>query len=226
MTLPEVIVFDVNETLSDMGPLTHAFTAVGAPSGLARLWFAGILRDGFAASAAGDNAEFAEIARDSLRRLLAEQYVREPDSQAATDRIMAALLSLDVHPDVVPGIERLSDIAELVTLSNGAVSVAEDLLGAAGVRGRFSRLLSVQDAPAWKPAPAAYRYAAAACGTDLSRMLLVAVHPWDIHGAHRAGMQTAWINRTDADYPTYFAAPVLQAPDLPSLASRLRRGME
>jgi hypothetical protein len=29
-------------------------------------------------------------------------------------------------------------------------------------------------------------------------MLLVAVHPWDIHGAAQAGMGTAWVNRTGA----------------------------
>ena len=38
-------------------------------------------------------------------------------------------------------------------------------------------------------------------------MLLVAVHPWDIHGAARAGLQTAWVNRSGAAYPSYFAAP-------------------
>ena len=38
-------------------------------------------------------------------------------------------------------------------------------------------------------------------------MLLVAVHPWDIHGAARSGLRTAWLNRTGARYPSYFQAP-------------------
>jgi 2-haloacid dehalogenase len=38
-------------------------------------------------------------------------------------------------------------------------------------------------------------------------MLLVAVHPWDIHGASLAGLRTAWVNRSGAAYPSYFAAP-------------------
>lgn len=35
------------------------------------------------------------------------------------------------------------------------------------------------DAPAWKPAPASYNYAASRCSLP-AQMLLVAVHPWDI----------------------------------------------
>ncbi len=49
---PSVIVFDVNETLSDMAPLAARFADVGAPDLLAKVWFASVLRDGFALAAA------------------------------------------------------------------------------------------------------------------------------------------------------------------------------
>lgn len=216
----DVIVFDVNETLSDMSPLGAAFAAAGAPEHLAATWFAGILRDGFAVTAAAGNAAFAEIARESLGRLLAAHGIAA--AEEATELIMGALQSLEVHPDVVPGTDALHPVAPLVTLSNGARAVADTLLTRAGVRERFSRLLSVEDAPAWKPARAAYEYAAGQCGTELPRMLLVAVHPWDIHGARAAGMATAWINRTGAAYPAYFTRPDVEASNLSSLAAQLR----
>lgn len=118
---PDVIVFDVNETLSDMAPLGEAFAQEGAPASLARTWFAGILRDGFAVAAAGGNAAFTEIAQDSLARLLSEHEVSAPDQ--SVDRIMGAMKNLDVHPDVVPGIEALHRVAELMTLTNGATQI-------------------------------------------------------------------------------------------------------
>jgi 2-haloacid dehalogenase len=37
---PRVIVFDVNETLSDMAPMAGRFADVGAPDLLATVWFA------------------------------------------------------------------------------------------------------------------------------------------------------------------------------------------
>jgi 2-haloacid dehalogenase len=48
-------------------------------------------------------------------------------------------------------------------------------------------------------------------------MLLVAVHPWDIHGAARAGLRTAWLNRTGAAYPAYFEAPEITVTALTEL---------
>lgn len=50
--------------------------------------------------------------------------------------------------------------------------------------------------------------------------MLVAVHPWDIHGA-AAGLRTAWINRTGATYPSYFRAAEIEAKDLVDLAEIL-----
>jgi 2-haloacid dehalogenase len=79
----------------------------------------------------------------------------------------------------------------------------------------------VEDADAWKPAPAAYAHAARACSVPIGQMLLVAVHPWDIHGARQAGMRTGWITRQPVSYPGYFSPPDLQAPDLGTLARQI-----
>jgi 2-haloacid dehalogenase len=55
-------------------------------------------------------------------------------------------------------------------------------------------------------------------------MLLVAVHPWDIHGAARAGLSTAWINRRGGPYPDYFLAPDHTVSALDELAAALEEG--
>ncbi len=86
---------------------------------------------------------------------------------------------------------------------------------------RFERLLSVTDAPAWKPAAAAYRYAMEVCGAEAAESMLVAVHPWDIHGAHRAGLTTGFINRTSFRYPRFFARPDIETANLVELAHAL-----
>lgn len=220
--LPRTIVFDVNETLSDMSPLADAFGAEGLPPLAARVWFAGILRDGFALTATNDNPAFADLAKDSLQRLCADM-LGAGEHTAAVDNIMGALTSLPVHDDVVPGVEALAALSGLATLSNGATSVAESLFEGAGIRSHFSRLLSVADAALWKPAVDAYEYAVAELNRQPGELLLVAVHPWDIHGAHRAGLHTAWINRTNAAYPKYFDAPDLEAASLVELAENLER---
>ncbi|HEY4615022.1 MAG TPA: HAD hydrolase-like protein, partial [Citricoccus sp.] len=77
------------------------------------------------------------------------------------------------------------------------------------------------DAGVWKPHSGAYQYAAQRCEVPEDQMLLVAVHPWDIHGAARAGLRTAWLNRTGADYPSYYARPEITVTSLPELATAL-----
>lgn len=218
---PNVIVFDVNETLSDMSPMAQRFAEVGAPSHLAKTWFAELLRDGFALAAAGAAAPFAEIGAGLLRVSLAEQLLNR-DLPEAVEHIMDGFTALDVHPDVVGGVRALSERAiRLVTLSNGSTSVAADLLDRVGILEQFERLLSVEDAGMWKPAAASYSYALAECGVDPSEAMLVAVHPWDIDGANRAGLATAWLNRTGSAYPDYFRAPDLHATSLTHVAQLL-----
>ncbi len=216
-----VVVFDVNETLSDMAPLAHRFATVGAPPHMAALWFASLLRDGFALTAAGGPARFPALAEDGLRASLADVTLDRGIDQAVA-HVMEGFMGLSVHADVPGGVRELSERGlRLVTLSNGAAAVAERLLASAGLRDRFERCLSVDDAGAWKPAPVAYAHAADACGVAPAAMLMVAVHPWDIDGAARAGLSTAWLDRGGAHYPAYFTPPDLAAAGVDGLAGLL-----
>ncbi|MEZ5117487.1 MAG: haloacid dehalogenase type II [Candidatus Nanopelagicales bacterium] len=221
MLPPEVIVFDVNETLSDLSPLAARFAEVGLSAETARLWFASVLREGFALTAVGQPASFAGIGREVLRGLLVDAGA--VPAEESVEAVMAAFLDLDVHPDVATGVRRLAaGGTRLVTLSNGAAAVAERLLDRAGLRESFEHVLSVDDAGIWKPAVGAYRYAADVCGTTPDRMLMVAVHPWDLHGAGLAGLRTAWVRRRSEEvYPSYFRTPDLAVSGVDDLAHLL-----
>jgi 2-haloacid dehalogenase len=218
---PSVIVFDVNETLSDMAPLARRFADVGAPELLAQVWFASVLRDGFALAAAGGKETLTRIASGALQAVLSGASLNRPAGDAV-GHILSGFADLGVHQDVPDGVRILRQHGlRLVTLTNGSADVADRLLAKAGIRGEFEQLLSVDDAEAWKPARAAYAHAARACSAGEAQMLLVAVHPWDIHGAHHAGMRTGWITRRHTPYPGYFVAPDLRAPDLVTLAAQI-----
>ena len=205
--MSSVIVFDVNETLSDLSPLAARFVAVGAPASAASLWFASVLRDGFALSVAGARPDFADVAREALAARLSVTTLDQALGQAV-DHVLGGLDELPVHPDVARGVQGLAAAGfRLVTLSNGGTALAEKLLGNAGLRDHFERLLSVDDAPAWKPSPEAYAYAARECGVPPEDMVLVASHPWDVDGAIRAGLDAVWVDRHEGHYPRTFSSP-------------------
>jgi 2-haloacid dehalogenase len=174
---PSVVVFDVNETLSDMKPLRARFQEVGAPGHLLDTWFAATLRDGFALTAAGEYREFAAVAKAALRVVLS---------------------SVD-----------------------GLNGLAVGTFARAGVLDLLERRMSVSEPRRWKPAPEAYRFAAQACGVPIGQTALVAVHPWDIDGANRAGMTTGWIDRTGSPYPDSFLPGDVTGRSLPAVAAAL-----
>jgi 2-haloacid dehalogenase len=109
----------------------------------------------------------------------------------------------------------------MVTLPNGAVFIGQQLLANAGVGDLVEAYLSVEEAGRWKPAQQAYQLAADRCGVPLERIALVAVHPWDTDGAKRAGMTSAWLNRSGGPYPSIFTPSDVTGSDLPDLAGKL-----
>lgn len=207
----QVVVFDVNETLSDMTPLRQRFADVGLPEHRLDAWFAGVLRDGFALAAAGDARRFADIAAANLGL-----------PEDATAHVLGGFTDLDLHPDVAAGMHRLADAGfRLVTLTNGSAAMSEAMFTRAGVLELLSHRLSVEDAGRWKPAPEPYHYAARVCDVFPAEMALVAVHPWDVHGAQRAGLTGAWVNRDGRVYPRYLPDPDVVVTEVGSLADRL-----
>ena len=220
---PRVLLLDVNETLTDMSRLDARFGEV-LPAGAATtpwraLWFARLLRDGFAMTAAGLEPSFAELARVQAEQVLALAGADDPTEAAS--HVLAGLPLLDLHPDVPEALHRLAEAGHrLVPFTNGSPDVAVAAFERGGVLDLFESRLSVVDAGAWKPDRRAYEWAAAQVGVTTSACTLVAVHPWDLMGAAAAGCGTAWVRR-GASWPGYLDRPQLEAEDLADVAEQL-----
>jgi 2-haloacid dehalogenase len=212
----EAVVFDVNETLFSLDRLRPAFTDAGLDPQLVPLWFASLLRDGFALTTLGGYRPFAEVAAETLRGL------GERVDDAAVATVTAAMRQLQPHPDVEPALRVLRDAGmRVATLTNGSVDVVQAMLERAGLTRYVARNLSVNAVRRWKPAPEPYRYAAAELGVNPQSLVLVAVHPWDCAGANAAGLRAAWVQRSRTHWPAVFDAPEFSAPDLTALLDAL-----
>lgn len=216
------LLFDVNETLSDLGPLDAAFAAVGAPASAVPTWFASTLRDGFAATLVGSPVPFAEVASATLATLLPAHGVRAADSEAAVSSVMDAFTALPVHADVAPGLEALHrDGHRLAALTNGSTANAESLLDRAGLLPLVEACLSVEDTDGWKPAGVAYEHAVRRLGVAAGDLTMVAAHPWDLVGARVAGLGTVHVDRSGTGWPDAFDRPDVVVTDLRDLPAAL-----
>lgn len=213
-----MLVFDVNETLTDMTPLAGRLTDVGLPGHVLPVWFAGVLRDGVALTLAGGRATFADIAGDVLRTLLA-RHAPAADPRDAVAHVLDGLPRLPVQPDVPEGVRALHAAGHrLLTLTNGSAGTTRAVLERAGLTDCFETHLDVQEAGAWKPSPAAYAHAVRTAGVPAAEAMLVAVHPWDVDGAARAGLATAWVRREPGPYPSTMRPADVTADGVTDLA--------
>lgn len=215
----QLVVFDVNGTLFSMSPVADRLAEVGL-DGQMDVWFARILRDGFAAAAAGGFAAFADLARHHLQVLLEAQGAESSDE--SFEHVIGGFEQVVAHPDVEPGLRRLADAGvPVVTMTNGTVDITRRFLERAGLDRFVEATYDVAMARQWKPASGAYRFVVDRHEVDPRDAVMVAVHPWDLQGAAAAGLATAWINRSGARYPEPFPAPDVRGRSLVEVVDAL-----
>jgi 2-haloacid dehalogenase len=195
---PEVVAFDVNETLLDLAPVGATLVELGQPEHLLPVVFGRTLLTGFAATVAGGWCRF----RDAFDAALAQVSDLRADDRA---RVADAFGELAPHPDVEPALRVLAEAGvRVVTLSQGSPGVAEAGLSRGGITPLVEKTLSTELIRTWKPAREAYLWAAGSCGVAPDRLALVAAHGWDVQGAQRAGLTGAWFPRTERSYPAVY----------------------
>jgi len=214
---PSVVLFDVVETLMSLEPLRSRFAAVGLPPELLERWFDRLLRDGMALTLAGDYAPFPEVAEAALRTL-----TRGEISTDAVEHVLVGFAELPAHPDVEPAMRLLAEQdIRLLCLSNGAAQTTQHFLDRTGLATYVEQVLSVADVRSWKPPPRVYHYALEKAGSTAEQVALVAVHAFDCHGAHRAGLTTGWASRLEGHYADIFAPADVVGTDLVEVARGL-----
>jgi 2-haloacid dehalogenase len=212
---PEVVAFDVNETLLDLAPVRAALVEAGEPAALLGTVFARTLLTGFAATTAGTWCRF----RDAFDAALAQESDLPADRRAV---VADAFKELAPHPDVEPALRRLAGAGiRVVTLSHGSPGVAEAGLARGGITPLVEQTLSTEVIRAWKPSREAYLWAAGTCDVAPDRLALVAAHGWDVLGAQRAGLTGAWFPRSERVYPAVYEPPHVSGESLGEVVDSL-----
>ena len=205
---PQVILFDVNETLLDLQALRPLFAEIFGDPQITGQWFVQLLRSAMVATIIGDYHDFAEIGRDALDMTARRRGLSL--TSVDRDRILHAMRRLPPHPEVPQSLARLRDKGlRLATLTNSPPWIIQDQLTHAGLTHYFEQILSVHEIQRFKPDLETYRYAARQLNVPTDAILMVAAHDWDIAGAIKAGCRTVFIAR-----PGMIIGALQQQPDL------------
>ncbi|MCI0678368.1 MAG: haloacid dehalogenase type II [Actinobacteria bacterium] len=217
MQRPRLLVFDVNDTLLDIGPLIVAIErVVGAPAGE---WFIRTLHGSVVANEIGGFRPFDEIGVESLLELarLRGLKVREDTARRAMD----TMTRLPAKPGVYNALERLFDTGyTMVALTNGSTTMANAQIENAGLHVFIQRVISVDEVGLFKPASEVYVHAAKTMKTPIQHMMMVAAHAWDCAGAMATGARAAYVSPHGV-WPASGPAPELVVEDIAGLATVL-----
>ncbi len=217
---PDIIVFDVNETLLSLASLRPRFADVFGSVDLLGEWFARMLHGSLVSNELGDYRSFGTIGVEALSMLARKRGVDLDLPTAAS--IVDGMRRLDPHPDVVPAIEALRHAGfRTATLTNGSTDAAEAQLEHAGLTALLDHSMTVDDVEKFKPAREVYEAAARRFGVETSSMLMVAAHDWDIAGAAGAGCRTAFVTRPGVSWSLPGEPPGLVVDDLSELEGTL-----
>lgn len=218
---PHVILFDVNETLLDMGPLKQAVNAAFGNKAAFSQWFGLLLQHSLVATVTDRYFTFAAIA-DAALDMAAHMLQEKPLTHAQKHELTALLTQLPPHPDVPEGLRRLRDAGyRLVAFTNSTAAALAEQLRYAGLTEYFEQQLSVDAVHRYKPHPDTYRYATEQAGVAPAQALLVAAHGWDVAGALAAGLAAAFVARPGQTLYPLAPPPTYQAPTLTALAEQL-----
>src|ERR671910_2319523 len=133
--MARVCLFDVNETLLDLGALDPHFERAFGDAGVRRVWFLQLLQSALVATVTGAYSDFGQVGEAALEMVAERQGVQLTDEDR--DLILGGMLELPPHPEVAESLERLRDAGlRLATLTNSTQQVAEAQMDSSRLRPR------------------------------------------------------------------------------------------
>ncbi|TGN40271.1 HAD family hydrolase [Marinobacter confluentis] len=214
---PNVVLFDVLETLIDLDPLALRLEKVGQPATTLAPWFLRFQRDAMALTLAGDPAPFEAVAREALRT-----ETKYTLSERDIEYVVEGFATLPTFDDAAPALRQLCEAgASVGCLTVNSPDKTRRFLEGAGLSRFVDQVVTAQSAGVWKPHPNIYHFAAKTMETPIERLALVAVHAWDCHGAKRAGALAGWCARLECRPGDVFVPADVTGDSLVEVADRL-----
>lgn len=218
--MARVCVFDVNETLLDLGALDPDFERHFGDASVRQVWFAQFLNSWLTATVTGVYHDFGAIGRSALQMVAESRGVELSDENR--QQIVGKVAELPPHPEVAENLARLRDAGiRLAALTNSNKQVADTQMQNSGLGEYFDQVMSADTVQRLKPAPEPYHMAAETLGVEIGQIRLVAAHAWDIAGALRAGSAAAFVARPGKVLDPLVERPDIVGSDLSEVADRI-----
>ena len=215
-----LIVFDVNETLLDLGTMEPTFQRIFNDKSAMRLWFADLILYSAALTVAGVYVPFTDIGSAVMKMLADTRGIKisDDDKKELTDKFS----TMPPYPEVPGALRKLRNAGfRLFCLTDNLLEVQTRQLEHGGIVDLFERRFSADGVKHHKPSPQAYGYVEKELGAKPSQFCMIACHTWDTLGAVAAGWEAALIKRVGNDVLGVGPQPHIVGKDLNDVADQL-----
>jgi len=201
----KAVFFDMNETLLNLSVLKEEFDKYFDDKYVIKYWFMKLLHSSTIMGVMDEYKNFGELADVALENIFFENNI--PLNPETKTKILDAFRKLPAYNDVRPALTLLKENKiRVIAVSNSSLAMIKEQLTNAEIIDLFDAYYSVDAVKKYKPFQDIYLYAANKETLPVEDIVMVATHDWDLFGAKKAGLATAFIQRKSEIYnPLYFA---------------------
>jgi len=167
--------------------------------------------------------DFKDLSAYVLEEVFFENGIKL--NEDVKSEILGKFKELPAYNDVVASLKFLKENDILtIAVSNSSESMMKKQLENAKIIDFFDSYYSVDIVKRYKPFPEIYQYVANEIKLKPCEICMVATHDWDLFGAGKVGLKTAYISRKETIYCPYYEQADYQGNDLFKLVNDIVNG--
>ncbi|WP_372880494.1 haloacid dehalogenase type II [Psychromonas sp.] len=216
----KAVFFDMNETMLNLSLLKNNFDKSFDDKYVLKYWFTKLLHTSTVVGSMDEYTNFGQLSEVVLESLFHESG---KELTAATKaEILGSFRSLPAYDDVPKALKLLRDNGiKTIAVSNSSLAMIKEQLTNAQIIELFDNYYSVDSVKKYKPFNDIYEYVADKEALAVADIAMVASHDWDLFGAKKVGLTSAYIKRKEEIFNPYYPQPDISKTDLVELAQAL-----
>jgi 2-haloacid dehalogenase len=216
----KAVFFDMNETLLNLSLLKKSFDKSFDDDYVLKYWFTKLLHTSTVTGIMKEYKNFGE-----LSEVVLENIFYESGKQLTTEtkaEILGSFRKLPAYDDVAEALKILrQNNIRVIAVSNSSLEMIKEQLTNAGIIDLFHAYYSVDSVKKYKPFKDIYQYVAHEENMFPEDIVMVATHDWDLFGAKKAGLTTAYIERKKLIFNPYYLQPDINKTNLIELVQEI-----
>jgi len=216
----KAVFFDMNETLLNLNLLQKKFEQYFKDDFALKYWFIKLLHTSTVTGIMDEYKNFGVLADIVLENVFCEAGI--PLSDEAKSEILNSFRNLNTYGDVPGALRKLRENQiKVITVSNSSLEMMKEQLTNAGILDLVDSYYSVDAVSKYKPFRDIYEFVANEEKLLVSEVVMVATHDWDLFGAKKSGLTTAYIKRKNVIYNPFYAQPDIAEENLEIVATEI-----